>query len=100
MKQANTVNFRVAPYVRKPNSLSELIEMALEEHLKYHSTDGMSLFILAVHDIDGNQYTYPISALSLDDAVLIALQAHTASGLPEPLYWDLLFPTPADQDIN
>lgn len=99
MKSSNTFNFGFTPYVRKPNSLSELIEMALEEHLKYHSADGMSLFILAVHDIDGKQYTYPISALTLDAAVLIALQAHTASGLPEPLYWDLLFPTPADQDI-
>ena len=82
-------------YRRKPSSLSELIEAAVEEHLKYHRTDGMSLFILTVYAADGKWYTYAISAMTLDDAVLIVVRLHASRGLPEPLFGQLLFSTSA-----
>jgi hypothetical protein len=56
IKSANQVISYFNKYRRKPASLSELIEVAMEEHLKYHSTDGMSLFILMVYAADGNTY--------------------------------------------
>jgi hypothetical protein len=97
VKSANQVISYFNKYRRKPASLSELIEVAMEEHLKYHSTDGMSLFILMVYAADGKTYTYPISAMTLDEAVLLIWRLHASWGMPEPLSWELLFSaSPAD----
>jgi hypothetical protein len=94
-KSGNQTISYLNEYGRKPANLSELIELAMEEHLKYHSTDGLSLFILNVYAAGGKWYTHPISAMTLDDAVRIIANVHASWGLPEPLSAELLFSTSA-----
>ena len=57
----------------QPTTIDELVERAIAEHLKFHSDDGLSLFIWATPDVTGAPlYTYPISAAGPDRALKIA----------------------------
>lgn len=81
----------------QPTTIDELVECAIAEHLKFHSDDGLGLFIWATPDVTGAPlYTYPISAAGPDRALKVAKALHQRRGILPSGEWILLFPS--DQD--
>jgi hypothetical protein len=67
-------------------SLTQSLPTIVANHLKHHSSDGMSLYIFAT-----GTYAYPISAVSREHGFDIALSLHQLRGLPPSNDWQLIY---------
>lgn len=75
-----------------PKSLDEVMLQAVAEHLKFHTNDGMSLFVWATLSVTGTRFhIYPISTTDAGTALEIAKALHEQRGLPESGVWQLVF---------
>jgi hypothetical protein len=98
-KEHQNIRGYVAPKPEKaPTNLQEVLFQAELEHRKFHTNDGMSLFVWATAStIKTKLYIYPISALDLDTSLQIAQNLHEQRGLPPSDDWRLLFPDENDE---
>jgi hypothetical protein len=77
----------------QPSTLDETIRQAMTEHLKFHSDDGLQLFIWATPAVTGDRiYIYPSSAVDADVALEMAMRDHETRGIQPSGLWELLFP--------
>jgi hypothetical protein len=83
----------LAPIPEVPPTLDEIVRWAMTEHLKFHSNDGLELFIWATLAVTGDQiYIYPISAVDVGAALEIAMRLHEMRDVLPSGDWKLLFP--------
>jgi len=76
-----------------PANLDEGLFQAVLEHLKFHTNDGMSLFVWGTPKDSGTGlYAYPISTIDEDTSLRIAQSLHEQRGLPPSSDWYLLYP--------
>jgi hypothetical protein len=79
--------------------VSSMLTAAIEEHERFHKSDGCSLFVIASIMEDPSDQplimTYPVSARSLGEAFAVVCADHKANKRPEPCEWALLFSYPA-----
>ncbi|HTW24683.1 MAG TPA: hypothetical protein VMD78_13855 [Candidatus Baltobacteraceae bacterium] len=77
----------------QPSARDEVIQRAMTEHLKFHSTDSLELFIWETLAVTGDQiYTYPISAVDAGVALEWAMRLHAGRRIQPSGNWRLLFP--------
>jgi hypothetical protein len=75
-----------------------IIERAMAAHLKFHSDDGLALFIRTTPDVTGRPlYVYPVSATNSLVALDIAKGWHQMLGIPPSVDWWLLVLREEDQ---
>lgn len=75
-----------------PKNLDEVMLQAVTEHLKFHTNDGMSLFVWATLSVTGaRRHIYPISTTDAGTALEIAKALHEQRGLPASGVWQLVF---------
>ena len=78
-----------------PANLEQVVEQALVEHLKFHTHDGMSLYVWGTPKVEvGGLYIYPISAVDEGTSLQIAQGLHEKRGLPATGEWSLLYGYP------
>ena len=97
MKHTNdyqTIWGYLAPKPAKvPANLKELLFQAVQEHLKFHANDGMSLFVWGTPMAYGSElHYYPISAVDRDVSLRIVQALHERRGLPPSSCWYLFYP--------
>ena len=79
---------------KAPASVEDIILPAIATHMKYHSNDGLALFIWATPSapaLDPCIYHYPMSAEDAEKALDVAKGLHRMRGIPPSGVWELLF---------
>jgi hypothetical protein len=77
-----------------PANLEEVVRQAIEEHQKFHTNDGLSLYVWVAPKATGSGlHIYPISTFDEYTSRQIAQGIHAQRGLPLSGDWYLLFPS-------